>query len=131
VVVSALYHTVVRLLGARRRLRQSYAMLAYSLVPIVLSVIILLPIELMTFGMYLFTSNPGPEVIKPVSYYILISLDALCAVWTVGLAVAGTRVVHSLTVPRALLAVGIVFTVLLGSFFLGAPAIPVVLEKVF
>lgn len=129
VLLTMLYHGVVRILGSPRRMRQSYAMLAYSFVPVILSAIILLPIELMTFGMFLFTSNPNPAVIKPVSFYILVSLDALCALWTVILAVQGTLIVHSFTAARAVLAVGIVLAVVLGTFVLGSDWILVLMEK--
>lgn len=129
VFLTLLHHGVVRMLGSPRKMKQTYAMLAYACVPVVLSMLILLPIELMTFGMFLFTANPNPAVIKPASFYILISLDALCALWTIILAVKGTRIVHSFTVPRAILAVGIVLAMLLGTFFLGADWIPVLLEK--
>lgn len=107
-VIPLAFHGIVRALGTRRRLRQTYGMLAYSLVPVVLSVIVLLPIELMTFGMYLFTSNPDPAVIKPGSWYALASLDTICAVWTIALAIRGTRVVHGFGIPKALAAVAVV-----------------------
>ncbi|GJQ20934.1 MAG: hypothetical protein HBSIN02_12890 [Bacteroidia bacterium] len=129
VLLTFLYHGVVRMLGSPRKVKQSYAMLAYALVPIVLSVIVVLPIELMTFGMFLFTSNPNPAVIKPASFYILISLDALAALWTIILAVKGTRIIHGFTAPRAVLAVGIVLAILLGTFFVGSDWILVLMEK--
>lgn len=125
-----LFHAVVKALGTRQRLRQSYAILAYSLVPVVLSVIILLPIELMTFGMYLFTSNPDPAVIKPGSWYTLASLDAICGLWAVYLAAQGTRVVHGFSVPKAVAAVAVVLLVGAAALYAASIGIPVLLAAV-
>jgi hypothetical protein len=74
------------------RFRNLYAVLSYSLVPVLLSVVFILPLEVFTFGRYFFSLNPPPWLIRPVSYYLFLSLDALVAAWTIVLAVTGLKV---------------------------------------
>ncbi len=90
--------------GGNRRAsyRNTLALTGYALVPAVLSVLLVLPVELLTFGMFLFTSNPSPAVLKPVSYYTLIAFDGIAVAWTLALMVAGNRVVHGLSLSMAL-----------------------------
>ena len=72
--------------------RNAFALGAYSLLPIVLSVIFILPIEVLTFGQFFFSSNPSPFVLRPVSYSVLIVLDGLFLCWSIALQLLGLRV---------------------------------------
>jgi hypothetical protein len=122
-VLPFLHQKITKVLGARAIVRQSYGVLAYSFVPILLSLILVLPIELLTFGMYMFTSNPHPAVIKPVSYYVLVGFDALLGGWAFILAVLGTRVVQRVSVMRSSLAVVILLLVMIAILAAGAPGL--------
>ncbi len=57
-----------------------------------LSVVFILPLEVFTFGRYFFSLNPPPWLIKPVSYFLFVSLGYLVAGWTIVLAAIGMRV---------------------------------------
>ncbi len=70
------------LLRVRVSFRNAQAVIAYALVPIVISVFIILPIEIMTFGLFFFSNNPSPYIIKPFSYIVLLCLDGLFSMWT-------------------------------------------------
>ena len=83
---------VLRISGIPVRFRNLYAVLAYSLVPVVLSVFFVLPLEIFTFGRYFFSLNPPPWLLKPVSYYLFVSLGYIVAAWTIYLAVTGLKV---------------------------------------
>lgn len=74
------------------RFRNIYSVSSYALMPVVATVFSLLPIELLTFGVYMFSRNPSPYTLKPFSYVIILGLDGLCALWTVILFVMGMRV---------------------------------------
>jgi len=75
--------------------------------PVTLSLLILLPIELMTFGMYFFTFNPHPMTIKPVSYIILIGLHAVMILWAFILLIVGTKVGNQIILWKSVLIVAI------------------------
>jgi hypothetical protein len=120
VLVSGVYHLLCRMVGGLAGFRSSVALLGYSMTPVALSLVFILPIELMTFGMYLFTGNPDPYMMKPVSYILLIGFDGLLAVWTLLLAVAAARVGHQITTVRACCVVALTVIVFVGALALVA-----------
>ncbi len=87
--------------GGRGTLRNSFAALAYSLTPILFSLVFIFPVEVAVFGLGFFGTNPGPMIIGPGSYIILMGLDGLAFVWSLFLLVEGITVVHSLSRVRA------------------------------
>jgi hypothetical protein len=119
-VLVLLYYAFAKLLGGKATLRSSLALLAYSLVPIVLSLFLVLPIELLTFGMYLFTSNPHPYVLKPFSYLMLVGFDAVVTAWSIFLVIIGGMVAHRLTFAKSALAAALTLGVVCGAFILGS-----------
>jgi hypothetical protein len=129
-VLSIFGHTVGRALGSNQKFRNSNALFAYSLVPIALSLFLVLPIELLTFGMYLFTSNPHPYVIKPVSYLLLVGFDVLMTLWTIVLAVTGMTVVYRFSVWKAAGAVLIILFAVLGLYYLAAAQVTTLLHQI-
>jgi hypothetical protein len=114
-LVTVVYHLLAKSMGGMMAFRGSLGVLAYSMTPVAFSLVLILPIELLTFGMFLFTGNPDPYVMKPVSYVLLLGFDALIAVWTLSLAVAGTKVGHRLSILKSM----IVVFVTLGLFGVG------------
>lgn len=93
-IITAVYHHVARIGGRKATYKTGYAILAYSTTPVVLSVFLVLPIELLTFGMYLFTGNPDPYVIKPISYVALLFLDGVMGIWSLWLVLRGTTIAY-------------------------------------
>jgi hypothetical protein len=117
VVVTAVYHLLARMAGGMAGFRGSLGVLAYSMTPVAFSLILILPIELLTFGMYLFTGNPHPYVIKPVSYVLLLGFDALIGLWTVTLAVVATRVGHRINIVKSMAVVFVTLGLFIGGIF--------------
>ena len=117
-LLTGIYHGFAKLLGGAGGFRTSLGVLGYSVTPITLSLFFVLPIELMTFGMYLFTSNPHPYTIKPVSYLLLVGFDAAVSVWSIVLAVIGTRVAHRISVAKSIIAVLATLGIVFGGMFL-------------
>lgn len=120
VVLTLAYHVVARILGGAGGWKDSMALLAYSLIPIAISLLILLPIELLTFGMYFFTSNPPPYTLKPVSYVLLVGIEALLALWSFILVIVGTKVGHRLGVLKSILVVVLTVGLFGGGLFFAA-----------
>ncbi|MFH0989753.1 MAG: Yip1 family protein [bacterium] len=111
------YHIAVRLFGGLAKIRSSFALLAYSLVPVVLSLIFILPIELLTFGMYFFTANPPPYTINPVLYTILMGIDGCVVVWSLILAVIATVKGHRISILRSIIAMSITLAALVATIW--------------
>jgi hypothetical protein len=120
VVVTAVYHLLAKMMGGRAGFRGSLGVLAYSMTPIAFSLVLILPIELLTFGMYLFTGNPHPYVMKPVSYVLLVGFDALIAVWTLALAIVATKVGHQLNILKSITVIVLTVGFFFGGMFLVA-----------
>jgi hypothetical protein len=100
-----LFSLTVRIMGGKWELRNSLGVLAYSTAPVSLSLALILPIELLSFGMYLFTSNPDPYTLKPDIYIALMSFDCAVALWAFGLAVVGASVSKQLSLLKSFAAV--------------------------
>ncbi|MGD1045544.1 MAG: Yip1 family protein [Bacteroidota bacterium] len=91
-LASSIHWGLSVILGSKTSFRNSLGVTSYSLTPIVLSLLFVLPIELLTFGMYFFTFNPPPITIKPILYILLIGLDSALAGWALILLIIGTNV---------------------------------------
>jgi hypothetical protein len=84
-----------RCMRLRVRLRDAYAVAAYASLPVILTVILFLPIEIMSFGSYFFARSPSPYSIRPFSYVTLLGLDGTFALWSLFLLFIGIRVLFN------------------------------------
>jgi|WetSurMetagenome_2_1015567.scaffolds.fasta_scaffold272603_1 hypothetical protein len=82
---------ILRARGINLTSRNTRAVLAYACVPLVASLLVVMPLEIAIFGSYFFDNNPPPMVINPVAYIGLVGLDALAGVWSVILLMLGLR----------------------------------------
>lgn len=71
------------------RFKDIFAVINYSLVPQVLSLILLYPIELVVYGRYLFSNNPYPYEIKENVFYIFLVVEILSIIWSLLLMIKG------------------------------------------
>ncbi|MCB0730493.1 MAG: hypothetical protein KDC88_05615 [Ignavibacteriae bacterium] len=67
----------------KTRFKDNLSIILYSFIPIVLSLIILAPVEYGIFGKHWFISNPSPLLIKPNLAYVLFVLEFLMLSWSV------------------------------------------------
>jgi hypothetical protein len=95
------------LMRARMRFSNVLGVAAYATVPVNLSIVFVLPIELMTFGLFMFAQNPSPFVIKSTAYIIFMILDGSAVVWSLGLFVMGIRTLSNMRFLRAALTVAV------------------------
>ncbi len=88
-IAALVVRTLLRLGGTHIVYRNARAVLAYAAVPVVLSFVLLFPLEIGIFGVYFFDNNPPPIVINPPAYFGLIGLDTLAGAWSMLLVVVG------------------------------------------
>ena len=98
-------HWFMKLLGGRGVLKNTYAVLGWSLMPIMLSVVIVLPIELAAIGLRLFSTNPSPMEIKPVVFIVLFAFEMFAIAWSMSLARVGLSIAHKISPLKSLEAV--------------------------
>lgn len=84
-----------RRLGGTASMRNLRSVFAYSVVPIILALIFVFPIEFGVFGKYLFDQNPPPAVIDPVLYYALFAFHVAAVAWALVLFAIGAAVANS------------------------------------
>jgi hypothetical protein len=118
--VASLVHLVmVKILGKNVSFRISLGTTGYALVPIIISLLFVKPIELLTFGLYFFSVNPPPIAIKPVSYVVLIGFDGVLLVWSFLLLIVGTKIGCQLSVWKSTLVSAVVYVLILFGLTIG------------
>jgi Yip1 domain len=110
VSMAGVLHTILHFAGGRAGWRNTYAVFGWALAPLVISVVFILPIELASLGLVLFSVNPSPMQIKPFVYGPLTFLEGATVVWALILASFGFRLVHKLRFMTALVIVLLVFS---------------------
>ena len=90
-IFSLILILTTKLNGLDVKFRNTYATVAYVCVPVVLSFIFIFPVEIMTFGIFLFTKNPSPYSLKPMSYILLMILDGTFTAWSFVLLFVGIK----------------------------------------
>ncbi|GBD90671.1 Yip1 domain protein [bacterium BMS3Abin04] len=78
-----------KMLGLSTRFKDNLSLLTYSFIPIIISLIILTPIEYAIFGKYWFLHNPSPFFINSFTGYILVGIEVLMLLWTILLFATG------------------------------------------
>ncbi len=99
IIVVASYSFLVKLIYAVRKktmsFRNIFAIVSYSLIPMILTVLFILPIEILSFGVFMFTKSPSAYSLKPFSYITIITIDGLCGLWTIMLLTVGLKTLSS------------------------------------
>jgi hypothetical protein len=106
-LLSMVLRAAARALGGTGTLKNVFAVCAYASTPILLSLVVVFPVEIALFGIYLFDRNPSPMVLKPVPYIVLAVIDGLALLWAFLLLGIGLRVATGLTRVRAYALAGV------------------------
>ncbi|HEX4520101.1 MAG TPA: Yip1 family protein [Gaiellaceae bacterium] len=100
-VLGGILHRVTLLLGSQGSYRRARHILAFSTVPVALSLLVLWPVKLAVYGSALFHEG-GPDSDTGGKLFEALSLGFL--VWSACLLVVGVRAVHGWSWGRALAA---------------------------
>ncbi len=100
-----MFHTAIKLLRHEAEFKVTYGIIGWSLVPIMLSVVFVLPFELSTLGILLFSSNPSAYEAKPIVSIVFIALDSLLAGWSIILATVGISIANRFRIIISLIIV--------------------------
>lgn len=91
-------HLLAKAARGKGSFRESYGVSGWSLVPVMLAAVFVLPLELATLGLHLFSANPTAYQLKPEVTMVLLGLDAAAVAWTLILNAAGISAAHR--IPR-------------------------------
>jgi hypothetical protein len=71
--------------------RDIRAIISYASIPVILSFLVIFPVRVGIFGMYLFTGDPSPMLLKPLIYSFIQIVDGILIGFSLYLAVTGMR----------------------------------------
>lgn len=112
---SVILLVITNALGGKASRRNLFAALAYATMPIVFSLMFIVPLEIAIFGIDFFGSNPPPMIVKPVEYSLLLVLKAVAAFYALCLMVEGTMAANAFERKKLLpVAIGTVSIVVVG-----------------
>jgi hypothetical protein len=120
-VLSRLLSAVSRLTGRKITGRNAFALFAYAASPVVLSLVIVFPIEIAVFGVYLFDNNPPPIVLNPLAFIVLGGLDVIAGAWSVVLLGIGIRVMGGGNRLMSVVLTAVVSAAILSLFLIRLP----------
>lgn len=102
-IISSVLTLINKSVGIANRIKDNIALFAYSFLPIVITLIILTPIQLALYGVYWFTFNPSPILFKPMASYVIYFIEGIFYLWSVILLITSSyaqskNVIYSLVV---------------------------------
>lgn len=80
---ASLYNLFNKLNEIDLRFKDTFALIIYSQIPLLLGLLILFPLELVIFGDYLFSVNPTPFVIKGNIAYVFLGIEIGIILWSI------------------------------------------------
>lgn len=116
-ILSFLITHLNKLFGIENRFKDNYAILNYSFIPLLMSLLILSPVHYALFGQYWFTYNPPPYVVKPLPAYILLFIEGLMLFWSFLLLVFGNYAQTKSKVYTLIISIAIYIAIGLFLFF--------------
>jgi hypothetical protein len=99
---------VSRLFRGKGKYRNTLAVTAYATFPLAAVLVLVFPVKIAIFGIFLFGTNPPPAVINPPLYYALLGFDGLAALWTWVLLLRGIAVANQTGLLRAVVPAAVV-----------------------
>ena len=109
------FHISARILQGKGTLKETYGVIGWSLVPIMFSIMFVLPLEFGLLGLLMFSTNPSAYEVKPMVTIVLLGLDGLTVLWSMVLASFGISMAHRIRFVTSfiltLIVVGAVSTV--------------------
>lgn len=115
--LSILIVTIARVFGFHTRMKGTFAVVAYASIPWVFIGLFIFPVEVLTFGTYLFSNNPSPYTIKPLSFIVLLILHGTFALWNLLLLLVGIRVLCDASWQKAIAIWSISIAIICGIFY--------------
>jgi len=118
-VVTFFHWSISKMFGGKTTFRNSLGITSYAFTPLILSLVFVLPIELMTFGLYLFSFNPHPITIKPTLYIVLLSFDVVLILWGLILSIVGTKVGNQIPLWKSISTVVLLYGIVASGLLTG------------
>ncbi len=107
-----------KIFGIDNRFKDNLSIYSYSFLPIVLTLMILSPIQLALFGIYWFSFNPSPILFKPMAAYVMIFLEGLFYLWSLILLITSTYAQTKNKLYSVFIGLGVSIVLFTGTYLL-------------
>lgn len=101
-IISFLISNLTKFFKLRTLFRNVWSVVSFSFFPLIYSLIFLMPVKLLTFGINYFGTDPSPVSLNQTVYYILMVLDSLMLLWVVALVFIAVKTIYNLTIQKSL-----------------------------
>jgi len=91
-IISFFVTIITKAWKIRTRYKDNLALTIYALIPLVIGLLFLFPLEIAVFGESLFTSNPSPFLVKEYFAYLFVSLEGILLLWAAVLLTLAFRI---------------------------------------
>jgi hypothetical protein len=112
--LAALIMSLATLTGIRADYRNTFAVVGYSMIPLLICAVITVPFELLSFGSFFYSSNPTPYMLKPASAMMLFGIKGLCFAWSAVLVLIGSHKLFGSSWGKTFIVVGIALVLFAG-----------------
>lgn len=117
-IISLLIFNLAKFFKVRTLFKNVWSVVSFSFVPLIYSLIFLMPVKLLTFGIDYFGTDSSPVSLNQSVYYILMTLDSLMLLWVVALVIIAVKTIYNLTIQKSLtICVPILLVIAAGIFY--------------
>lgn len=102
-IISFFIFNLTKFFKVRTLFRNVWSAVSFSFVPLIYSLIFLMPVKLLTFGINYFTTEHSLVSLNQSVYYILLTLDYLMLLWVAALLTVAVKSLYDLTIPKSLI----------------------------
>jgi hypothetical protein len=102
-IISLLISNLTKFFKVRTLFRNVWSVVSFSFVPLIYSLVFLLPVKLLTFGINYFNSDHSFVSLNQSVHYILLTLDYLMLLWVAALLTVAVKSLYDLTIPKSLI----------------------------
>lgn len=101
-IISLFIFNLTKFFQVRTLFRNIWSVVSFSFVPLIYSLIFLMPVKLLTFGVNYFGTDPSPASLNQSVYYIIMVLDYLMMLWVVAMVFIAVKTIYNLTIRKSL-----------------------------
>jgi hypothetical protein len=101
-IISLYLNTLAIIFKKTTLLKNIWSVISFSFVPLIYSLIFLFPAKLVAFGLNYFSSNPSPESVNELVYYIILAIEGLMILWFLILFVLAVKTVYDYSLRKSL-----------------------------
>lgn len=83
VTITFIIGVISKYLKLKTRFKDNFSIIIFSSIPNILAFLFLMPFQIALFGIYWFTANPLPTIIKPFVSYVFYTLEFIFLIWNI------------------------------------------------